>query len=199
MQYTGSFKVRGALNKIVSLPVSEREKGIIAASTGNHGMATCYAAQKLGPLPVTIYVPNNAKEVKLQAMQAMGGTVVKVDSNNCIDSEIAARKASVESKLEFISPYNDEIVVAGQGTIGYEIVSQLKQYGGKKPDAIFVSVGGGGLIGGIAGFIKEVLPECQIIGCQPENSKVMLESIKAGCILQDVPEFPTLSDGTAGG
>merc|ERR1712137_238474 len=195
MQYTGSFKVRGALNKIVLMSKEDREKGIIAASTGNHGMATCYAAQKVGDTPVSIYVPKGASEAKLNSIRSMKGEVIQIESSNCIDGELAARKASVEQGKIFLSPYNDKEVMMGQATIAHEICEQL----GTCPDVVFVSVGGGGLIAGVASYLKAVSSECKVIGCQPENSNVMMQSITAGKILDDVEEFPTLSDGTAGG
>lgn len=198
MQYTGSFKVRGALNKIISMNKEEREKGIIAASTGNHGMATCYAALKVGNTPVTIFVPKGASEAKMESIRSMNGKIIQIESPNCIDGEIAARSTAEKENKIFLSPYNDEDVMIGQGTIAHESFSQMNNLG-KKIDYFFVSVGGGGLIGGIASYMKDVHPDCKIIGCQPSNSNVMMQSISAGKILDNVEEFPTLSDGTAGG
>ena len=198
MQYTGSFKVRGALNKLLTMTSEERKKGVIAASSGNHGVATCYAASKLGDTHVTIYVPKGASEAKIGAMRAMKGEVVQIESTNCMDGELAARKSADEQGKTFLSPYNDRDVMMGQSTIALEIFKQLKaQY--QQPDAVLVSVGGGGLIGGISSYVKSVLPSCEVIGCQPLNSNVMMQSVEAGKILDDVEEFSTLSDGTAGG
>lgn len=196
-QYTGSFKVRGALNKILSLSPEVRSSGVIAASTGNHGMATCYAALQVDHCPVTIYVPSGASQAKIEVIKELDGNLVVVESSNCVDVEIAARRASETTNQTFLSPYNDRDVMLGQGTIAYEICEQLKAKQ-SAPDAIFVSVGGGGLIGGIVSYIKQAYPSCQVIGCQPVNSNVMKQSVDAGKILFDVPEYDTLSDGTAG-
>ena len=121
--------------------------------------------------------------------------MVIVESPNCVDAETQARAAAKETGQAFISPYNDIRVIMGQGTIGLEIYEQLE---GQELDAIFVSVGGGGLISGVGLYLKSILPSCEIVGCQPLNSNVM-QSLQAGRILTDVEELPTLSDGTAGG
>jgi len=190
-QITGSFKLRGALNSILSLSDEEKGKGIITASTGNHGAAVSYAMKKLG-LKGKIYVPENISAAKLEVLQAYNTDLFFYGTDNAITETFARKTAESEGSF-FISPYNDPKVIGGQGTIGIEIIDQLNNI-----DAVFVPVGGGGLIAGIAGYLKSVLPEIKIIGCQPENSHVMFDSVKAGKILEiDCP--PSISDGTAGG
>lgn len=194
-QMTGSFKLRGAFNKLLTLKESNDEvfltDGVITASTGNHGAATAYASSKVGT-PVTIYVPKTTSSAKLKVVKQFGGTV-EFHGEDCIEAEVTARSAAKESGMHFVSPYNDLVVVAGQGTIGVEIFEDLADV-----DAVFVSVGGGGLIGGIAAYLKSVKAAIKMIGCQPSQSAVMSESVKAGKIL-DLPSGDTLSDGTAGG
>lgn len=191
VQHTGSFKFRGAMSKMLSLEKAQLAKGVVAASSGNHGMAVSYAAKLLGA-QATIFVASEASQTKVERIRQMGGKI-EVAGDNGIHAEIAARARAEQDGLAYISPYNDLQVVAGQGTIGLELHRQLAQI-----DAVFVSVGGGGLISGIAGYLKSVRQNIQIIGCQPENSRVMYESIRAGQVV-DFPEQPTLSDGTAGG
>ena len=191
IQLTGSFKVRGAMNKILSLKDSKRSKGVIAASTGNHGAAVAFAAGRLN-IDCTIYVPDNSSKAKIDNMRNYGSRV-KVYGSDCIESELKARQASSESGKPYVSPYNDLDVIAGQGTIGVEIESQCDRL-----DALIVSVGGGGLIGGIGSYLKSIWPELIIIGCSPENSAVMIHSMRKGRLLS-IDSKPTLSDGTAGG
>jgi len=190
-QVTGSFKARGATNKLLSLNDEEKARGVVSASTGNHGAAVAYAAGKLG-IDCTIYVPDDASPTKLENMKQFG-TKIEIHGHDCVLAEAKAREVSERSGKTYVSPYNDLFVMAGQGTIGVEIESQCDSL-----DAIIISVGGGGLIGGTASYLKSVWPEIRVIGCSPENSAVMLHSIKAGKVL-DLKSKPTLSDGTAGG
>ena len=190
-QITGSFKIRGAFNKLLSLSQKEREKGIITASTGNHGLAVAYASNKLN-IPCKIYVPNIASKIKVNKIKKLGSRVIYY-GEDCLEAEKKARKDSIQEKLAFISPYNDEHVMSGQGTLAVELIEQIK-----KLDVVIVSVGGGGLISGISKYIKSTWPEILVVGCSPENSPTMIKSIHAGKIL-DIDSKPTLSDGTAGG
>jgi len=191
IQVTGSFKARGAINKILSLEDHEKQKGVVSASTGNHGAAVAYAAGQAG-IDCTIYVPDDASPAKLENMKQFGAKI-EVHGNDCIKAEAKAREISISTGKTYVSPYNDPYVIAGQGTIGAEIESQCDGL-----DAVIISVGGGGLIGGTAGFLKSIWPKIQVIGCSPENSAVMIHSIKAGKVLE-LSSKPTLSDGTAGG
>ena len=191
LQHTGSFKARGAMNKMLTLQPPEREKGVIAASTGNHGAAVAFAAGKLG-IRSTVFVPTGASKTKVEAMQRLGAEVF-FHGEDSLESEIHARSFAERNGQTYISPYNDIDVVAGQGTIGVEIAQDLAQV-----DRLFVSLGGGGMIAGIACYLKAMNPDVRMVACSPENSCVMIESLKAGRILE-LESKPTLSDGTAGG
>ncbi|MFL3008008.1 MAG: threonine/serine dehydratase [Candidatus Neomarinimicrobiota bacterium] len=190
-QITGSFKIRGAFNKLLSLSQMGKKKGIVTASTGNHGLAVAYASNKLN-IPCKIYVPNIASDIKVNKIKKLGSKVIYF-GEDCLDAEKKARKDSMKEKLAFISPYNDEHVMSGQGTLAVELIEQIK-----KLDVVIVSVGGGGLISGISKYLKSTWPEILVVGCSPENSPAMINSMYAGKIL-DIESKPTLSDGTAGG
>ncbi len=190
-QHTGSFKVRGALSKILSLSEDERARGVVAASTGNHGAAVAYALNAVGARG-TIYVPRDVAPAKLSRIERLGAGVEKV-AGDPLEAEKRARAAAAERGATYVSPYNDPQVVGGQGTVGVDLARQLERI-----DTVFVALGGGGLIAGTAAFLKSVQPGARFIGCSPVNSPVMVRSLEAGGIL-DIPSLPTLSDGTAGG
>jgi threonine dehydratase len=191
LQFTGSFKVRGAMNKVMSLTPAERERGIVTASTGNHGTATAFSLGKFRAASI-VFVPEDADPGKVQAIQRLGAEIHHYGDDGAV-AEAQARKYADENGMTYISPYNDPQVIGGQGTIAVELARQLDSI-----DRIYVALGGGGLISGIAGYIKSIYPNVKIVGCSPINSRVMIESVKAGKIL-DLPSLPTLSDGTAGG
>jgi threonine dehydratase len=191
LQHTGSFKARGAFSKLLSLEAPRRTRGVIAASTGNHGVAVAYAAAAL-ETRARIVVPSDANRGKVAAIKARGGEVL-VHGDDSAVSEGFARRLAKSEDVPYISPYNDAAVVAGQGTVGIELARQLPRV-----DAVFIALGGGGLLAGVAAHLKSIWPGTTVIGCSPENSAVMIESLKAGRIL-DLPSSPTLSDGTAGG
>ena len=190
-QVTGSFKVRGALNAVLALSASHEATGVVAASTGNHGAGVAHAARIAG-MPARIFVPENIPDEKLAGIRDAGAQIIRT-GDDCVESEGAARAHAAEVGFSFVSPYNDAQVVAGQGTLGLEIATQLEEC-----DAIYVAMGGGGLISGIGTYLKSRWPNCQIVACSPENSCVMHQSLEAGRIL-DLPSLPTLSDSTAGG
>ena len=190
-QHTGSFKLRGATNCLMSLSPEQREAGCVAASSGNHGAALAYAMRELGTTGV-IFVPEQTSAAKIDAIRRYGGHV-QFFGNDGLDTEQHARAYAAQRGLYYVSPYNDRAVVAGQGTCGIEIVEQLPGI-----DAAFIAVGGGGLISGVGSVLKQHNNSVQIFGCQPEASAVMAKSVAAGEIL-DLPSGPTLSDGTAGG
>ena len=190
LQHTGSFKFRGAINKLLSLSAEERSSGVVAASTGNHGAAAAYAASIL-EAKCTIFVPKNASPTKLKAIEAYGAQI-EIEGSDCLVAESAGRRYASENSMTYVPPYNDPDIVAGQGTTGLELIKQLPDI-----EALFVSLGGGGLISGMAGAIKGD-KSITIVACSPENSSVMHQSVEAGRIL-DLESKPTLSDGTAGG
>ena len=191
LQHTGSFKVRGAFNTLLSLSAEQRAKGVVAASTGNHGAAMAYSLKQLN-IPGIIFVPENTSSAKIENICNYNSSLEFYGSDS-LETEIYAADFAKRQGMLYVSPYNHPQVVGGQGTIGLEILQQLDTV-----DVVFVPVGGGGLIAGIAGYIKSISPQTQIIGCLPENSPVMAKSIEAGKIITMKTE-PTLSDATAGG
>ena len=191
LQYTGSFKLRGATNLLLSLTDDERSRGCVAASSGNHGAGVACAAQRLG-MTAIVFVPDFTSAAKIEAIRSYGGDVRMFGSDG-LDTETHARAFAVANGMRYVSPYNDPQIIAGQGTCGVEIVDELNDI-----DALYVAVGGGGLIGGVASVIRERNPQVRIVGCQPRESAVMAHSVEAGRLL-DEPSRPTLSDGTAGG
>ena len=191
VQHTGSFKLRGATNKILSLSEAQRKAGVLAASTGNHGLAVAFASQRFG-VRAKVIAPAKASPRKLGAIRAMGVEVETV-AGDCLAAEMTAKEMAQRQGRVFISPYNDPEVVAGQGTIGIELADQVPGL-----DAVLVAVGGGGLISGIGGVMKRLNEKIRVVGCWPENSRIMYECLQAGKIM-DFPESDTISDATTGG
>ncbi len=191
LQLSGSFKLRGVMNKLLSLDEKERETGLVTASSGNHGAAFAYALKKLG-LRGTIYMPSIANQAKIEGLRYYD-IELKFHGTDCVETEVFARKAAEENHLQYIPPYNDLKIIGGQATIGIELRRQIEEI-----NTVLVPVGGGGLISGIAGYLKSIDKNAEIIGCQPENSAVMYESVKAGKIVE-MESKPTLSDASAGG
>ncbi|MGB6977047.1 MAG: threonine/serine dehydratase [Gammaproteobacteria bacterium] len=191
LQYTTAFKTRGALNKLLSLTPQQCALGVVAASTGNHGTAVAFGLNKLN-LSGIVFVPEYASSTKVDAIRNYD-VPVEFYGSDCVLTEIHALNYAKEHNKVYISPYNDKQVIGGQGTIAIELLRQLT-----KIDVVLVPIGGGGLISGIAGYLKVFSPTTKIIGCLPENSPVMYESIKAGHIVE-METQPTLSDATAGG
>jgi threonine dehydratase len=190
-QYSGSFKLRGVMNKLLSLSSEERRRRLVAASTGNHGAAFAYGVAELG-LEGLLFLPRNATAKKLEAIEA-SGIPYELVGEDCVETENHAHAYAAENDCVWVSPYNDPLIVAGQGTIGPELVEQVDGL-----DAVLIPVGGGGLAGGIAGFLKTVAPAIEVVGCEPEASAVMAESVAAGEIVE-MESLPTLSDATTGG
>ncbi len=188
-----SFKLRGAYNKMVGLPADVRARGVIAASAGNHAQGVALAAATLG-CPAVIVMPQTTPSMKLAAVRSFGGAFVEVvlAGDSYSDAQLVADDIARERSLTFVHPFDDPAVIAGQGTIGVEIIRQSLTV----PDAIFVAVGGGGLIGGIAAYVKAILPDVRIIGVQSVDSDAMARSLAAGerVVLDDVGLF---CDGTA--
>ncbi len=192
LQHTSSFKVRGAMNKLLALSPDQQSRGVVAASTGNHGAAVAFGLQSLN-LSGVIFVPENASQTKVAAIKRFG-TEVRYFGSSPLSTELYARDYAERHGLAYLSPYNDPEVIAGQGTIGAELAQQCPRI-----EAVFVAVGGGGLAAGVAGYLKAVSSHpIKIIGCLPENSPEMAVSVKAGEFVEMEPK-PTLSDGTAGG
>jgi threonine dehydratase len=191
LQHTGSFKLRGAFNRLLALRPDERRAGAVAASSGNHGAAVALALSELR-IPGVIFVPAGTSPLKVEAIRAAGGDV-RFFGDDGLDTETHARCYADLHGMVYVSPYNDAAVIAGQGSCGVEITRQLPAI-----DALFVAVGGGGLVSGVGAVLKRARPDTRVYGCQPANSPVMAASVEAGHIVE-LPGKPTLSDGTAGG
>jgi len=188
---TGSFKFRGGYAKLSGLPAEERRRGVVAASTGNHGLALATAGRELG-VPVTVHAPTGASPAKLQAMAAQGAALMLHEGDPLV-AELAARAAAQRDGLCYVSPYNDLDVIAGQGSMAVELVDQAPQL-----DAVVVSVGGGGLLCGVGAVMAAERPEAELIGAWPAHAASLLRSMEAGRAVA-IEERPTLSDATAGG
>ena len=191
LQTTSSFKIRGALNKMLHLSSEELERGIVTASAGNHGQAVAIGAEKLN-LAAKIVIPRNTPKVKIDKIRKRNVELV-LHGDIYDEAEQKARDLARKDGLTYISPYNDNSVIAGQGTIGLEILEDLNTV-----DTVIVPVGGGGLISGISLAIKSIEPSVRIIGVQSEASPVMYESLKAGRIV-DVEMRESIADGLFGG
>jgi threonine dehydratase len=189
-QVTGSFKARGALNKLLALGQADRARGIVTASTGNHALAVANALALLG-LDGEIFLPSSVSPAKLEALQLRRARLRLIDEDPGLVESIA-RQAAESSGRVYVSPYNDPQIIGGQGTIAVELLRQLPA-----PDAVLVPVGGGGLISGIASYLKQKHPSVRIVGCQPAASRIMAESIRSGRLLE-LPSDPSLSDATLG-
>ncbi len=174
LQPVFSFKLRGAYNKIAQLSPAERAKGVIAASAGNHAQGVAYAARQLG-LPALIVMPKTTPEIKVEAVRALGAEVVLV-GDSYSDAQQHCDALVAETGMAFVHPFDDPLVIAGQGTIGEEILRQ--SHGGVQ--AVFVPVGGGGLAAGVAGYVKALLPATKVIGVEPFESDAMHRSLQAG-------------------
>jgi threonine dehydratase len=185
-----SFKLRGAYNKMVNLSPEQRARGVICASAGNHAQGVALSARRLGCKAV-IVMPVTTPRLKIDAVKALGGEVV-LFGDSYTDAFGESQRLETERGLTFVHPFDDPDVIAGQGTVAMEI---LRQHQGPI-DAVFVAIGGGGLISGVAAYIKAVRPEIKVIGVQTADSDAMVQSVRAGkrVTLKDVGLF---SDGTA--
>jgi threonine dehydratase len=190
MQSVFSFKLRGAYNKMANLPPDMLEEGVIAASAGNHAQGVALGARRLGTKAI-IVMPVTTPQVKVDAVKARGGEVV-LHGDTYDDAYAYARKLEAEKGLTFIHPFDDPDVIAGQGTIGMEILRQYQQ----PIHAIFVAIGGGGLISGIAAYVKRLRPEIKIIGVEPVDADAMHQSLKAGKRVR-LPQVGLFADGVA--
>jgi threonine dehydratase len=190
-QVSGSFKIRGALNKIRSLTREQKKRGVVSASTGNHGLALSRAA-KLENVDLELFLPENAASEKVLRLE-LEGTRLRFFGLSCERTEIHARREAEASGRIFISPYNDLDIIFGQGTLGLEIAEDLPEV-----DDVLVPVGGGGLIAGIAGFMKSRSRPTRVIGIEPAASSFMQASLRAGRLVE-IKERRTLADAVAGG
>lgn len=189
MQVTGSFKLRGAFYKINSLTEEEASKGVIACSAGNHAQGVALAAQKRG-IPAVICMPESAPMAKVEATKSYGAEVVLVPG--VYDDAAAKATALQEEKgYTFVHPFNDEYVMAGQGTVGLEIMEQVKD-----AEVVLVPIGGGGLIAGVAYAVKQINPECKVYGVQAAGAPSMLKSLEDGQI-ETLASVSTMADGIA--
>jgi threonine dehydratase len=189
-QVTGSFKVRGALNVLAALGEEERERGVVASSAGNHGLGVAFAAQRLG-VPATIFVPSTAPAVKREGIARLGARVD--DTQPDYDAAmVAARRFAAERGLRYVNPCLGDELLAGQGTVALEVLEELPELA-----SFVVCVGGGGLLGGIGGYLREAAPRVRIVGAQSVETAAMARSLEAGRVVQ-IPSTPTLADGLAG-
>ncbi|AGB42362.1 threonine dehydratase, medium form [Halobacteroides halobius DSM 5150] len=189
LQKTGSFKIRGAYNKITNLTKEEQEKGVIASSAGNHAQGVALGARKEG-IQATIVMPENAPIAKVTATENYGAEVI-LHGNVFDDAYDKAMELKVERGMTFLHPFNDPDVIAGQGTIGLEIISELKDV-----DIILAPVGGGGLISGIAIAAKTLKPSLQVIGVESDHAASMKYSLEQGEI-KSLEKANTIADGIA--
>jgi threonine dehydratase len=194
-QRTGSFKLRGALNKILGLPEAEARKGVLAASAGNHGQGVAYAASLRG-IEATVVVPADAVEAKVQAIRAMGARVITVAGGYSAAEAEALRMASRQD-VTWVSPYNDCLVIAGQGTVGLEIVEDLVGARLEGPTSVYVPASGGGLLAGVAIALKAWAPHMRLVGVQPEACPYLYVHMHGGD-MRAVQERPTIADGLSG-
>lgn len=185
-----SFKLRGAYNKMVNMSAAQRRRGVVAASAGNHAQGVALAAQRLGCRAV-IVMPVTAPQLKIDAVRARGAQVV-LHGDSYSDAYQRARELETQRKLGFVHPFDDPDVIAGQGTIGMELLRQHQA----PIEAIFVAIGGGGLISGVACYVKSIRPDIKIIGVQTHDSDAMARSIEAGRRIE-LPTVGLFSDGTA--
>jgi threonine dehydratase len=189
-QRTGSFKLRGALNVIASLPEADRRSGVVASSAGNHGLGVAFAAKQYG-IHATIFIPSNAPSVKRDGIRALGATVN--DEQPDYDAAmVAARAFEKRGSTRFIHPCLGDDLLAGQGTVALEVMREA-------PDisTFVVSVGGAGLLGGCAGYLRERAPQVRIVGAQSDATAAMARSWRANSLVE-IPNAPTLADGLAG-
>jgi threonine dehydratase len=189
LQMTGSFKERGARNKLMLLCEDDRRHGIVAASAGNHALALAYHGKELG-VPVTVVMPKWAPLVKVSNCRSFGANVL-IDGETYDDSKRIAREMSDRQKLVYIPGFDDPDIIAGQGTLGLEILEDVPDV-----DAVIVPIGGGGLIAGMGLAIKSLKPNVRIIGVEPANAPTLHESLKRGAVTR-IETKPTLADGLA--
>jgi threonine dehydratase len=191
LQQTGAFKLRGATNRLLALSEAERERGVVAVSTGNHARAVAHAAKALG-VPATVFMSTLVPANKVEAVRALGAEV-EIAGASQDAAEADARRRAAEQGRVFVSPFDDPWIIAGQGTIGLELLEDLPEL-----DTVLVPLSGGGLIGGIALALKHADPGIRVIGVTMAWGAAMHESLRAGRPV-DVVEEPSLADSLGGG
>jgi len=191
LQITSSFKPRGVFNKLSHLSAEEKNKGIITSSAGNHGQAVAYAAQKLNYY-ARVVVPRTTPKIKIDGIRKYGAALV-LFGKTYDEAELKAKELARKDGYAYISPYNDELIIAGHGTIGLEILKALPDV-----DAVMVPLGGGGLLSGISIAVKSMKPDVQVIGVQSKASPVMYESLKAGKIVDIKKAGKSVAEGLSG-
>jgi len=191
-QVTGSFKARGALNKVLSMSAAEKANGLVTASTGNHGLGFARALSISGDQGI-IFLPEGSAAAKIEALRHYD-VELAFHGRDCVEAELHAKQQAHSRGMAWVSPYNDPAVIAGQGTVAKEILEDLPE-----ADVILATVGGGGLMSGVASWAKAAKPGVEVIACLPEKAPEMYLSVQQGDVVQlDEPEY-TLSDGSAGG
>jgi len=192
-QKTGSFKVRGATNKVASLSEMERAKGLVTASSGNHGLGVFYAAHAFGGLKATVFVPTNTPRSKVEKLQQFEGRLV-LEGKDYDEADLMAQEFARKQGATYVHACWDPVGIAGQGTVGLEIMSDLP-----KVEALLVPVGGGGLISGVAIAAKTINPQVRVIGVQSEASPSGYLSLRDGRAYERYEAAPTIAEGLAGG
>jgi threonine dehydratase len=190
-QYTGSFKLRGATNKVLNLSPEEKRTGVIAVSSGNHGRAVSYTAARLGISAVIVlseFVPEN----KVEAIRELGAEVI-IAGKTYDQATLAAEKIQAERNLMMVHPFDDPVIIAGQGTVALEILEEFPSL-----DTVIIPLSGGGLAAGVAQVMKSIDPSVQTIGVSMDRGPAMHDSLQAGRVVEIV-EQPTLADALAGG
>ncbi|MGE3174153.1 MAG: pyridoxal-phosphate dependent enzyme [Planctomycetota bacterium] len=191
VQVTGSFKARGALHALLRLPAGVRARGVVTASSGNHGLGVARAAAALG-CAALVLVPTTTPADKRAAIQALGAEV-REHGADCVLTEAHARALAAQDGRTYVPPYNDPDVLAGQGTVAFELLQQWPEV-----ERVYVAAGGGGLLAGMAGYASVAAPAVEWIGCSPSASPALDECVRQGRVV-DVPCAPTWSDSTHGG
>ncbi|MFK7740937.1 MAG: pyridoxal-phosphate dependent enzyme [Planctomycetota bacterium] len=191
VQLGGSFKIRGATNALLCLDEDRRRRGVVAASSGNHGLCLALAGKRLA-VPTKVYVPKTTPPAKRAAIEALGAAVT-VHGDDCVETERHARATAAERGWSYVSPYNDADVIAGQGTVMREIATAWPQV-----DSVYIALGGGGLMAGMASWAQAHAPAAAMVGCSPAQSPAFAECLRQGQIVE-VACGDTWSDSTAGG
>lgn len=177
LQVTGSFKVRGATSKALTLSPGEARRGLVTASGGNHGLGVAYAGRLIGA-PVTIYLPGNAPAVKAERLERWGARVIR-EGTLWDEADAAAREAARRDGLIYVHAFADPAVMAGQGTVGLEVLEDAPE-----TDLVLVAIGGGGLIAGVATAVKALRPEARVVGVEPVGAPTLYESVRAGAVVE---------------